>query len=109
MRLAKRRGIETVVTISESKDEYIYRPSVDALGLSVADCYPGRALGVMLTGMGNDGLKGFTEIKRTGGRIFAQNEQTCIVYGMPKAVVDAGLADKVLSLDEMAGEIINAV
>jgi two-component system chemotaxis response regulator CheB len=50
-----------------------------------------------------------TELKRNGGRVFAQNEQTCVVYGMPKAVVDAGLADKVLSLEEMAGEIINAV
>jgi two-component system chemotaxis response regulator CheB len=59
--------------------------------------------------MGNDGLKGLTELKRNGGRVFAQNEQTCVVYGMPKAVVDAGLADKVLSLEEMAGEIINAV
>jgi two-component system chemotaxis response regulator CheB len=109
MKVVKKRTLESVVTISENREEFTYRPSVDALILSIAECYPGRALGVILTGMGNDGLKGLTELKRTGGRVFAQNEQTCVVYGMPKAVVDAGLADKVLSLEEMAGEIINAV
>jgi two-component system chemotaxis response regulator CheB len=109
MRVKRPRGIETVVTISESKEEFIYRPSVDALMFSVAEFFPGRALGVILTGMGNDGLKGLTELKKTGGRIFAQNEETCVVYGMPKAVVDAGIADKVLPIEEMAGEIINAV
>lgn len=109
MRLTRKRGIDTVVSISENKEEFIYRPSVDALMLSVAEFFPGRALGVILTGMGNDGLKGLTALKKTGGRIFAQSEETCVVYGMPKAVVDAGIADKVLSLEEMAGEIINAV
>ncbi len=109
MRVKRPRGVETVITISEGKEEFIYRPSVDALMFSVAEFFPGRALGVILTGMGNDGLKGLTELKKTGGRIFAQNEETCVVYGMPKAIVDAGIADKVLSLEEMAGEIINAV
>lgn len=109
MRLKRLRGIETVVSISESKEEFIYRPSVDALALSVSELYPGRALGVILTGMGNDGLKGFTSLKKTGGKIYAQNEETCVVFGMPKAVIEAGLADKVLSLEEVAGEIINSV
>ncbi len=109
MRVRRQRAIETVVTISENREDFIYRPSVDALMLSVAECFPGRALGVILTGMGNDGLKGLTALKKTGGRIFAQNEETCIVYGMPKAVVDAGIADKVLPVGEMAGEIINSV
>ncbi|GAQ94236.1 two-component system, chemotaxis family, response regulator CheB [Thermodesulfovibrio aggregans] len=105
----KRRGIETYVSISEDKEEFIYRPSVDVLMMSVAECYPGRTLGVILTGMGNDGAKGCKKIKETGGRVFAQNEETCVVYGMPRAVVEAGLADKVVPLEEMAGEIINAV
>lgn len=109
MRVRRQRAIETIVTISENRDEFIYRPSVDALMFSVAECFPGRALGVILTGMGNDGLKGLTALKKTGGKVFAQNEETCIVYGMPKAVVDAGIADKVLPIEEMAGEIINAV
>ncbi len=109
MRVARKRGIDTVISISENKEDFIYRPSVDALMLSVSECFPGRALGVILTGMGHDGMSGMIAMKKTGARIFAQNEETCVVYGMPKAVVDAGIADKVLSLEEMAGEIINSV
>jgi two-component system chemotaxis response regulator CheB len=109
MKVVKKTAIEAVVNIAENTKEFIYRPSVDVLILSVAESFPGRALGVILTGMGSDGLKGVTVLKRTGGRVFAQNEETCVVYGMPKAVVDAGLADKVLSLEELPGEIINAV
>ncbi len=109
MRLTRPRGIDTVVSIEEHHEEFIYRPSVDFLMASVAELFPGRALGVILTGMGNDGVKGLTALKKSGGRIFAQNEDTCVVYGMPRAVVDAGIADKVLTIEEMAGEIINAV
>ena len=109
MRLTRPRGLDTVVSIEEHHDEFIYRPSVDFLMASVAELFPGRALGVILTGMGNDGAKGLEMLKKSGGRIFAQNEDTCVVYGMPRAVVDAGIADKVLGIEEMAGEIINAV
>lgn len=109
MRVLRQKGIETVIRISEVKEDFIYRPSVDALMLSVAECFPGRALGVILTGMGNDGLKGLTVMKKTGCRIFAQDEESCVVYGMPKAVVDAGLADKIMPIEEIAGEIVNAV
>lgn len=109
MRVSRKRGIETTVTISEDRENFIYRPSVDALMASVAEFFPGRALGVILTGMGNDGMKGMIELKKTGGRIFAQNEESCVVYGMPKAVVDAGIADKVLPIEEIAGEIVNSV
>ncbi len=109
MRLKRVRGIETIVTITENEKEFIYRPSVDALMLSVAELYPGRALGVILTGMGHDGEAGVREMKKKGSRIIAQNEETCVVYGMPRAVVEAGLADKILPIDEIAGEIINSV
>lgn len=98
-----------MINVSENKEDFIYRPSVDALMLSVAVFFPGRALGVILSGMGNDGMKGLMALKKSGGRVFAQNEETCVVYGMPKAVVDAGIADKVLPIEEMAGEIINLV
>jgi len=109
MRVSRKRGIETFISISENREEFIYRPSVDALMLSVVEFYPGRALGVILTGMGNDGLKGLISLKKSGGRVFAQDEETCVVYGMPKAVVDAGVADKILPIEEMAGEIVNSV
>jgi two-component system chemotaxis response regulator CheB len=104
----RKRGIETVVTIFDN-EEFIYRPSVDILMMSVAECFPDRALGVILTGMGNDGLKGFVALRNAGGKILAQNEETCVVYGMPKAVVEAGIAYKVLPIEDMAGEIINSV
>lgn len=109
MRVVRTGAVETKVTISDDKEEFIYRPSVDALALSVAEAFPGRALGVILTGMGSDGLRGMEAVKRSGGRVFAQEESSCVVYGMPKAVVDAGIADKVLSMEEMAGEIVNSV
>ncbi len=104
-----RKGLETAVHIYENSEEFIYRPSVDALMLSMAECFPGRSLGVILTGIGEDGLKGLTMLKQKGGRVFAQNEETCVVYGMPRAVIDAGVADKVLPSEDIAGEIINAV
>jgi two-component system chemotaxis response regulator CheB len=108
MRVVRKRGIEAVVTVTED-EEFIYRPSVDALMVSVAECFPGRALGVILTGMGNDGLLGLRRLRDTGGRVFAQNQETCVIYGMPKAVIEAGIAHKVLSIEEMAGEIVNSV
>jgi two-component system chemotaxis response regulator CheB len=109
MRVVRTGAIETVARISESREEFVYRPSVDALMLSVAEVYPGRTLGVILTGMGNDGLEGIKSIKDSGGRVFAQEESSCVVYGMPKAVVDAGLVDKVLDLGDIAGELVNSV
>ena len=77
--------------------------------LSVVEGFSGQVLGVILTGLGNDGSKGMKEIKNKGGRTIAESEESCIVYGMPKAIVDAGIADKIVPLDEVAGEIINAV
>lgn len=109
MRVKRVRGIDTIVSISEDRENYTYRPSVDALMMTVAEYFPGRALGVILTGMGNDGLNGLIALKKTGGRVFAQDEETCVVYGMPKAVVEAGIADKVLPIEAMAGEIVNSV
>lgn len=110
MRVIRTKAIETRIHISSTLEEdYIYKPSVDALMLSVAEFFPGRALGVILTGMGNDGLKGLIALKKTGGRIFAQNEETSVVYGMPRAVIEAGIADKILPLEDIAGEIINSV
>ncbi|MBF0565277.1 MAG: chemotaxis response regulator protein-glutamate methylesterase [Nitrospirae bacterium] len=103
-----RRGIDKIIQVAENA-EYIYRPSVDVMMLSVVTLYPGACLGVILTGMGNDGLKGMQAIKESGGRTIAQDEETCVVYGMPKAVVDAGYADKIVPINDIAGEIINSI
>ncbi|MHB1011742.1 MAG: protein-glutamate methylesterase/protein-glutamine glutaminase [Desulfobacteria bacterium] len=100
---------ECVVAVSGNRPDLIYRPSADVMMSSVAEMYPGRAIGVILTGMGNDGEKGMRAIKSSGGRTLAQDEATCVVHGMPRAVVEAGLADKVVPIEEVAGEIVNAV
>jgi two-component system chemotaxis response regulator CheB len=109
MSIFRKKLTETVISVSEDRGEYIYRPSVDVLMLSVVESFSGHVLGVILTGLGNDGSKGMKEIKNTGGRTIAESEKTCVVYGMPRAIVEAGLADKIVPLDEIAGEIINSV
>ncbi|MBC8553206.1 MAG: chemotaxis response regulator protein-glutamate methylesterase [Nitrospira sp.] len=109
MGVERKRITTTTIHITEGKGDYIYKPSVDELMTTAVKHYSGQVFGVILTGLGNDGEKGMREIKNKGGRTIAESEDTCVVYGMPKAVVLAGLADKVVPLDEIAGEIINAV
>jgi len=84
------------------------RPAADVLFKSAAPL--GKDIvSVILTGMGSDGANGMTEIKKTGGYVIAESEETAIVYGMPKVVVDLGLADEVKPLQNIAGAIVNAV
>jgi two-component system chemotaxis response regulator CheB len=98
------------VTVEFVKDtKYIYRPSVDLLMFSTAQIYDSSAIGVILTGMGNDGLVGLKELKRRNGIVIAQDEETCVVYGMPKAVINANIADAVLPIDKISGEIIRVL
>jgi two-component system chemotaxis response regulator CheB len=86
-----------------------HRPSVDVLFQSAADAYSGRVLGVVMTGMGEDGREGAAWIKAKGGTIFTEAEESCVVYGMPRAIVDAGLSDRVVDLDKMADAIMEHV
>ena len=109
MGIIRKKVTQTSIIISEDDGSHIYKPSIDVLMLSVVEGFSGQVLGVILTGLGNDGSKGMKEIKNKGGRTIAESEESCIVYGMPKAIVDAGIADKIVPLDEVAGEIINAV
>jgi two-component system, chemotaxis family, protein-glutamate methylesterase/glutaminase len=81
------------------------RPRADLLIEDAAAKWADRLTLVVLTGMGNDGLRGAKEVRRHGGRILVEAEQTCTVYGMPRAIVEAGLADEVLPLDQMAAAI----
>lgn len=85
----------------------LYKPCVDVLISSVAEIYGRNVIGVILTGMGSDGLKGMTKLKEKKGYIIAQDEETSIIYGMPKAVVDSGLADKIMPINKIAKEIVN--
>jgi len=89
----------------EGPPENSCRPAVDVLFRSVAQVYGSRALAVVLTGMGHDGLRGCETIRESGGRVLAQDEATSVVWGMPGAVSRAGLAEKVLPLHELAQEM----
>jgi two-component system chemotaxis response regulator CheB len=83
-----------------------HRPSVDVLFQSAAEIYGDRTLGVVMTGMGSEGKAGAAWIKAQGGSVFTESEETCVVYGMPSCVVEAGLSDKIVRLDEMANSLI---
>lgn len=85
------------------------RPAVDALFRSVAEVYKPHGLAVVMTGMGQDGLRGCEHIRESGGQILAQDQASSVVWGMPGFVANAGLADRVLPLDQLGMEIIRRV
>jgi len=82
-----------------------HRPSVDVLFQSAAETFGARVLGVVMTGMGDDGKLGAAWIKSAGGTILTESESSCIIYGMPRSVVEAGLSDAAIALDEMSHAI----
>jgi two-component system, chemotaxis family, protein-glutamate methylesterase/glutaminase len=109
MRLAPVEGGGCSIQITDDPPENNCRPAVDYLFRSASLHFPGRAMAVILTGMGSDGTLGLRLLKRRGCLAIAQNEATCVVYGMPKAAVDAGVVDEVLPLDAIAGRIVSAL
>lgn len=86
-----------------------HRPSVDELFRSAAEVYRDRVLGVVMTGMGADGLQGSAWIKSQGGRVFTESEQSCVVYGMPRSVDEASLSDRSVALQDMGQAILDAI
>lgn len=97
-----RVGLTGQMTLTDDAPLGGLRPRADLLIEDAAARWGDRLTLVVLTGMGNDGLRGAKEVRRHGGRILVEAEQTCTVYGMPRAIVEAGLADEVLPLDQMA-------
>jgi two-component system chemotaxis response regulator CheB len=108
MRL-ERAGHETVVRLDQKERENSCRPAVDVLFRSVAALYGGQVLGIMLTGMGQDGLRGTEVLKQKGAYIMVQDRATSVVWSMPGAVAEAGLANAIVPLDEMAPAILRQV
>jgi two-component system chemotaxis response regulator CheB len=102
-------GKKRIIRITNDPPENSCRPSVDYLFRSVADHYVGRATGVIMTGMGIDGTKGLQQMKENGATIIAQNENSCVVYGMPKIPIESGLADVVSPLYRIAQEIVKTI
>ena len=108
MRVRSHNG-ETIVRLDQAPPENSCRPSVDVLFRSVAETYGGAAISAILTGMGQDGLRGAEVLKANGAYVIAQDEATSVVWGMPGAVAGAGLANCVLPLDAVVPEILRQV
>jgi two-component system, chemotaxis family, protein-glutamate methylesterase/glutaminase len=97
---------EVVARIAEPSPGEKYLPSVDAMFASCAEVFSSRVLGVVLTGMGNDGSRGVRAIKSRGGQVIAESEETAVVFGMPREAIATGTVDRVVRLDKVAREII---
>jgi two-component system chemotaxis response regulator CheB len=97
------------IQTNQEPPENSCRPAADVLFRSVAETYGVGALGVVMTGMGQDGLRGSERIREAGGEVFVQDEPTSVVWGMPGFVANAGLADKILPLQQLGSEIIRKV
>jgi two-component system chemotaxis response regulator CheB len=105
MQVVRRAGRPTLVATPENA-EFLWHPSVELLGRSVLDQYDAKAvLGVMLTGMGNDGCESFTRIRQQGGRTIAESEDSAVVFGMPAELINHGGASVTLHADKIARQI----
>jgi two-component system chemotaxis response regulator CheB len=104
-----RDGTRVRLLLDQEPPENSCRPAVDVLLRTVAAAFGSNALAVIMTGMGQDGLRGCEVVREAGGQVIVQDEETSVVWGMPGAVVRAGLADRVLPLTLLADEIVRRV
>ncbi|HUC30217.1 MAG TPA: chemotaxis response regulator protein-glutamate methylesterase [Candidatus Acidoferrum sp.] len=104
-----RKGAHIVLNLNQEPPENFCRPAVDVLFRSVAEVYGPSTLAIVMTGMGSDGARGVAHIREAGGEIFVQDEPSSVVWGMPGAIVSAGMADKICPLPEISQEIIRRV
>ena len=104
--LLERTGNHYSVSVKDGPLVSRHRPSVDVLFRAAARCAGANALGILMTGMGDDGATGLLEMRRAGALTVAQDEESCVVFGMPKEAIDRGGAAKVLPLDRIAQEIL---
>jgi len=109
MRLGAGADHRPILELTDDPPENNCRPAVDYLFRSAANRFPGRSMAVILTGMGNDGTLGLRLLKRHGCFVIAQDEASCVVYGMPKSAVDAGVVDVALPLGSIASRIAAVV
>jgi two-component system, chemotaxis family, protein-glutamate methylesterase/glutaminase len=101
-----RSGADYVIRLSDAEPVHRHRPAVDVMMESVAIAGGKNVIGVLLTGMGKDGAKGMLDIRDRGGYTFAQDEQSCVVYGMPKEAVNIGAVDRTVELAKMGDAIL---
>ncbi|WP_035246145.1 protein-glutamate methylesterase/protein-glutamine glutaminase [Desulfogranum mediterraneum] len=107
--VASADGLNRLIRLTNDPPENSCRPSADYLFRSVADYYVGRTTAVIMTGMGSDGTSGLQVLKQKGAFIIGQNQNSCVVYGMPKAPAELGLVDRVVPLDKIAAEIVKSI
>ncbi len=107
--LRRTSGGDIVTNLDVRPLDTLYKPSVDVLFQSAADVYESRVLGIVMTGMGNDGREGAAWIKAKGGTVLTESEESCVVYGMPRSIVEAGLSDGNVVLDRMADAVLARV
>ena len=104
--MLRRSGAQYQVEVSDGPLVNRHKPSVDVLFRSVAQIAGGNALGVIMTGMGDDGARGMKEMHDAGAKTVAEDESTCVVFGMPKEAIKLGGVDKAVPLERIAAEII---
>ena len=104
-----RYGADYMVKLSDAEPMHRHRPAVDVMFESVAAAAGKNVVAVLLTGMGKDGAKGMVDIRNAGGYTFAQDEKSCVVYGMPKEAVSIGGVDQTVNLDEMGAAILQKI
>ncbi|MFC1821102.1 chemotaxis response regulator protein-glutamate methylesterase [Thermodesulfobacteriota bacterium] len=100
--LVRRNGVRYYVQVKGGPLVHHQRPSVDVLFQSVAKCVGGHSIGILLTGMGSDGADGLLKMKEAGAQTIAQDEKSCVIFGMPKEAIRLGAADKIVSIHAMA-------
>lgn len=105
--LKRQTGGRVTVSLVKAGEKDRYAPSIDMMMHSAAEVYRDRMIGVIMTGMGDDGVQGMKSVKEAGGLTIAESEQTCIVYGMPREAINSGAVDKVLPLGEIGDAIIS--
>ncbi|MBI4404587.1 MAG: chemotaxis response regulator protein-glutamate methylesterase [Deltaproteobacteria bacterium] len=108
MRLIGRAG-SRLIEITDDPPENNYKPAVDYLFRSVSANFPGCSLAVIMTGMGADGTEGLKLLRKSCSYVIAQDQASCVVFGMPKTAIEAGMVDAVVSLNEIAPQIIKVV
>jgi two-component system chemotaxis response regulator CheB len=99
------RGPKGCIELTPEPVSSLHRPSVDVLFLSVSELFRGQVLAGILTGMGADGAKGVEQLKRKGAHTLAESEESCVVYGMPRAAVDRGCVDVIAPLTDIPGHL----
>jgi len=107
--LVKRKKEGIFCNLSDAPSVLSVKPAANILFLSAADEFGGAVVGVILTGMGRDGADGAVALNKKGAHIIAESHETCIIYGMPRAVIEAGVVDQVLPLPDIAGAMIKSV